>query len=381
MTAALHTPITTDLATAIGPRLWRKQVLPIGSIDYTDKTTGAKQRLTFDRQYLAALADSFTKRAYDTVKVFLADGTNAHNVDPERMRGTVKGLELSETGLDALIELSDAGAALITDHPDLGVSARIVPNLVKSDGRNFSAAIQHVLATVDPVVTGMRPWEAVSLSNEDQAADLLDLTTASFAEKEKKMPEITEAQQALLNKLAAVPEDRLNTILAEPAAATTPEPTEDELAQLAADAEAAANAQQTAGASLSVEAQAAIDLANSRAEQAETSARESARLVAQARWQAESARLLSAGVDKASIDLAAPWCGGDAPTGFIDLANADTEPATIAAVAADTIRKLLEQRKGTIDLSVIGETPDDVDADKKRREDASAYAKHAGITR
>lgn len=379
MTAAVHTPVTTDLAVAVGPRLFRKQVLPIGAIDYTDKTTGAKHRLNFDRAYLADLAASFAGRAYDSVKVFLADGQNAHNVDPERMRGTVKGLELSDTGLDALIEMSESGAALVADHPDLGVSARIVPNLVKSDGRKFPAAIQHVLATVDPVVTGMRPWEAVSLSNEDQAVDLLDLTTANFAEKEKNMPEITEAQQALLDRLAAVPEDRLNAILAEPA--TDTDPTEDEIAAALAELEADANADTPVGASLSAEAQAAIDLANSRAEQAETSAAATARELAKAQWATERQTFLAAGVDKASLDLAAPWCGGDTPTGFIDLSNAETSTSAVATAAADTIRKLLEQRKGTIDLSVIGETPDDEDAEKKRREDAAAYAKHAGITR
>lgn len=353
MTAAVHTPITTDLAENLGKRRWRKQVLPIGSIDYKGR------RLDFTKDYLASLAKSFTDGAYDSVKFLLAPGDNSHTLDPERARGTVTGFELTNDGLDMLLDATDAGSKVLKENPDLGVSVRIVEDLQRADGKAFPRAIQHVLGTLDPRVTGMRPWEAVSLSNDDQAVDLLDLTAADFAEKEKKMPEITEAQQALLDKLAAVPEDRLNAILAEPT-----EPTEDELARIVADAEAAAAAdadKEPVGAALSVEAQAAIDLANSRAEQAETSARDSARRVARAEWTAERQILLSQGVDPAALDLAAPWCGGDIPTGFIDLANDATPTKTVTAAAADTIRKFLELRKGTVDLSVRGENVEQSD--------------------
>jgi hypothetical protein len=210
------TPVTTDLAATFSPRIFRKQLLPFGSV------THKGQRLNFTPEFCKTLVDSFRGRAYDTVKFLLAGPNNEHTDDPERMRGTVRDLALSSTGLDAVIELSESAASLIADHPDLGVSARIVPNLVKSDGRTFPSAIKHVLGCIDPVVTGMAPWEAVDLSTEDPDLTVVDLSAETFTNPEATVPEITPEQSALLERLAAVPAEQLDALLAAPAAPTAP---------------------------------------------------------------------------------------------------------------------------------------------------------------
>lgn len=170
----LLTPLDLSIAVKEGTRTFRKQILPFTTINYRG------QKITFDRPYLEALKKAFDKKAYDQVPLVLADASNRHHEDPERFRGKITGVELSDTGLDAIISTTKRGAKIVKDNPDLGVSARIVPNLEKADGRKFPVAIRHVLATMNPVVTGMSPWQAVDLSTE--STDVVDLTAQQYQE-------------------------------------------------------------------------------------------------------------------------------------------------------------------------------------------------------
>lgn len=162
-------------ATSTGPKLFRKQVLRKGTINYEG------QKITFDDDFLKNVVKSFKSGAYDQVPFQFADEQNRHNMDPEKFRGEVKGLELTPDGVDMIVEPTPEGAELIKKNPRLGVSARIVTDLSKSDGRRYPVAIQHVLATMDPRLTGMRPWESVDLSEEeDEDDEVIDLTAAGL---------------------------------------------------------------------------------------------------------------------------------------------------------------------------------------------------------
>lgn len=181
-TKAYLTPITTDLAEKVSRRRYRKKLLPLGSITYKG------QKIDFNRQYLEDLVQSFTDEAYDQVPFVLADKDNAHNELPERFRGELDSLELTDDGLYGIVSTNKDGAKLLEDNPKLGVSARIIEGLGKADGRVFRRAIRHVCGTLDPRVTGLGPWQPVDLS--DEAADTIetvDLSAAHF-DKENEMP-------------------------------------------------------------------------------------------------------------------------------------------------------------------------------------------------
>jgi len=137
-------------------------VLPVGQVAYRGRT------LDFTRDYLTELARNFNAGAADQVPFLLADAQNQHHSLPERFRGEVKGVEVEADGLYALIETSEEGSRLLADNPRLGVSARIRGDKV----------LEHVLGTLDPVVTGMKPWEAIELSSG--SAPVIDLTAASY---------------------------------------------------------------------------------------------------------------------------------------------------------------------------------------------------------
>lgn len=181
MTTSLLTPFDFSNATKVGRTRFRKQILPLGSIDYKG------QKITFDRPFLQELVRNFKARAYDQVPFVLADGENRHNESPENFRGSIADLVLTEDGLDAVLDLSKAGAKLVQDNPKLGVSARILQGISKADGRQFGRVLRHVLATMDPRVTGLRPWQAVDLSSAEKF-EVVDLTSETYQGRNTTMP-------------------------------------------------------------------------------------------------------------------------------------------------------------------------------------------------
>jgi hypothetical protein len=171
------TPTDTSNAVELSRTIWRKQVLPIGSLNYTGR--GGPRRLDFTKDYITNLVKAYKDRAFPAVPFQLADGDNRHNNDPERTRGEVIGLEATDDGLYATVSLTERGSELVREHPNLGVSVRIVEGHKRgSDDREFPAALQHVLATWDPKVDHLKPWSLVDCANETD--DVIDLSALTF---------------------------------------------------------------------------------------------------------------------------------------------------------------------------------------------------------
>lgn len=202
MATALLTPVNKTASRTKGGA-WRKQILPFRTINY------AGRQIKFDRKYMQDLVNSFKSGAYDQVPLQFADAKNAHTNDPERTRGHLMDLELAEDGLYGVFELAEQGAQVIDTNPRLGVSARILNDYIRPDGKQFPAAIQHVLATVDPKMTGLRPWERVDLSN-DTVTEVIDLSME--AEMPKKNDDgtvfVVELSQSDLEVLQQVLADQ-----------------------------------------------------------------------------------------------------------------------------------------------------------------------------
>lgn len=173
-TTQILSPIDLGQTSKVGGRLWRKQILPIGSINYKGR------KIDFTRDKLAAMADAFRAGAFDSVPLVMADHENRHTMDPRHTTGEMVDVELTSDGLVGVFRASEEAAKLLESYPRVGISARILENYERADGQRFPAAIQHALITSDPRITGMRPWEAVQLSAEVEG-DVLDLTAETFA--------------------------------------------------------------------------------------------------------------------------------------------------------------------------------------------------------
>lgn len=349
-TFAIHTPTTRTDAVELSARTYRKQVLPKGTIDYKGR------KITFDDAYLTQLATSFVDKAFDQVGFMLAPDDNSHTLDPERFRGEIKALETAPDGLYAIVEFaSDEAAKAVLDNPKLGVSARIVEQYDRADGKHYPRAIQHVLGTLDPRVTGMKPWEAISLSNNELT--VVDLSDLPYEKKEAPMPEDTitaeqrKAFDLYLTELAAMaPAGAAGDARAAGGDAGAADAALDaEIQALLGDAEAGSDALVGAGAGgaeLSAETRAAIDLANSRAEQAVNENAAIRDELDAANFEREKAVMLSAGVPPAVIELAMPLLIGKEHV--IELSNSKKVDA------GEVVRALLKEFEGTVDLS--GET-------------------------
>ena len=214
MSFALLTPFTGARAQQAGSR-WRKKLLPLGTINYKGRV------LNFDRDYLGGLVASFRQRAYDQVPFQLAGDENKHTNDVERTGGQITDMTLEPDGLWIEMQPTDRGARVLRDNPGLGVSARIVEDYGRSDGKKFPRAIQHVLATLDPRIPGMGGWQAVEAANDVQVT--VDLSGEQFQE-ETIMPDLDTAQQEKLAKLLGLDVDKLAAVIGQMPAGTVPDP-------------------------------------------------------------------------------------------------------------------------------------------------------------
>ena len=387
MSTAVLTPFTGTGIRAIelGNRMWRKRVLPVGEVEYKGRV------LKFTREYLTKLAQSFRERAYDQVPFQLADASNAHTNDPERFAGDVIAFDAGDDGLWLTLAATERGDKVLRENPGLGVSARIVEDYARSDGKFFSAAVQHVLGTLDPRIPGLGPWQAVEASNDVDT--VVDLSTAAFAGEEKKVPDLTREENERLAKLLQIPADKIEKLTAiadvdlellsgegeggdglsdEELAALIDGMTDEELAGLEAEYEAEVMA---SAPGLSNQAAMALEMANVRAEE---NARQlsviTAELDAQ-RFAAEKARLVrDSSVPPYLVDLARPLLEGSGHT--VDLSNGS------AVDAGQIMRKVLtEYAKAArmLDLSTeLGspmDEPDQQGAAAAARDDLVARAK------
>jgi hypothetical protein len=181
--ATVLAPVSWSPAIELGGNTWRKKILPVGSIDYQGRT------LRFTREYLAGLVRAWQARAYDAVPLQFADAANAHTNDPERTRGWVTGMELADDGLYVTAEMSERGSQVLRENPQLGVSARIVEQYSRSDGQFFPAAIQHVLATLDPRIPGLGAWSPVDMSNSGGGL-IIDLSASRWSGEQSPAMEL-----------------------------------------------------------------------------------------------------------------------------------------------------------------------------------------------
>lgn len=392
--ATLLTPWDRGNSVELANKVWRKRVLPVGDVLYNGRT------LHFTKQYNDGLAAAFTDQAYDQVSFQLADEKNTHTNDPERHRGTVVDMRSEPDGLWMYLNPTQRGEQVLKENPYLGVSARIVESYQRSDGKFYPAAVQHVLGTLDPRIPGLGAWQTIEAANTP--ALVIDLTSASYAGQENEMPELTAAQQANLSKLLDMDPAALDRLIGgsggQPQPPVPPAPpaqdgdgnspddltdeelsdlidamSDDDLSALEEEfyAETGAGMQATG---LSAEAQMAIDLANSRADETERQLGVFQVEFDKQRFDAEKRSLADLGIPPYITELARPLLQGSNHT--IDLANGTRVDA------GQVVRKVLsEYAKMAQMLDLSAETGSAMDEPPGGQQDAQTSARQELISR
>lgn len=167
-----------DLAEADSKSVFWKQLLPMnGRINYKG------ENIVFDRTMLNELAKSYSDKAYDMVPFQLANDDNKHpvedpqNMDPRRTHGELSRLKVDNKGLWGQFSLNDEAVKVLKNtNNKLGVSVSMKRGYQRADGRFFPYALRHVLGTLDGKVTGMSPWSTVEMSNADENEEVADLS-------------------------------------------------------------------------------------------------------------------------------------------------------------------------------------------------------------
>jgi hypothetical protein len=316
-TKLLLMPVDHTPCVELSNTLFRKQILPKGTIKYNG------EELNFDDDFLNAIRMSFQDGALDQVPLQLADGDNKHTMDVTRFGGEVKGLELTATGLDMIVDTPQETADLIRKTGmKLGVSPKIARDRELPNGKTYTAALVHVLATQDPKNVGMEAWKEVKLSNETDG-ETLDLTNFSY-EKPKTvvkppvqddLPELDDGDLELANAIDA--------LLAAEQAKRTKKGKEDITLT---------NVEKL---------QEAIKLATAHER---TEVRKLQIELAHTRFEKEAVELIDEGVPPALIELARPVLQ-DPVSRDIELSNGDRVDV------ADVLRKMLHEAKGFVELS------------------------------
>lgn len=405
----LLTPTTRGKASKVGGRTYRKQILKRGSLDYK-QPDGTVRKLQFDDALFTDLTRAFHEKAYDSAKVFAAGPDNAHTVDVDRVRGTVVDLIPSEdgSGLDALVSLSEDGARLVDEHPDMGVSARIVEGRTRGDGRSWPRAMHHVLLTTDPKVTGLSPWKSVDLSNEPGVV-VVDLSGATLTTTTDQGDTMADLSDSDIERIVAGLASQLGSGGAGLDGGGEEDPPGDDpidwgdffddgvdeadVADFFAQMDEDDGTEYDGGGGYANEDLVGagtgetdlstvydpvyIDLAAQNAALTDQMADMHAQMAAQ-EWAAERETLLHQGVPPAMLDLAEPVLSAANAGHSIDLSNTEGTTVDVAGV----VRGLLRHHIGYVDLSseqghAVGAPLDTTDTAALH----AAYEREHGITR
>lgn len=314
-------------------KYWRKEILPSGKRKYRGK------ELDFSR-INPACVEAFNENAVDAVPFVLALADNRHPETGEelnRLEGDLAKLEMSKEGsLFGYFDLSDDVVKTINkSNKKLGVSARIDVGYTREDtGKAYEYALRHVCATTAPHIKGMKPWEAVELS-EDEKKNTIDFST-----------EVIEAESATSEGTG----DDL-------VALEIPKAQFDKLMKFIGDVEAGEEIAKklnegtetgtgTGEVQLTEEANNRIELAERKAMEAFKFAENAQKEAAKAKWEARERELALAGVPPVMLTAAAKVLSLHKPVA-IELTDGDKK---VTVDASEVIEEILDAAKGTLKL-------------------------------
>jgi hypothetical protein len=356
--------VTSDFAKT-GKLAYWKQVLPMRKVHYTTKS-GKRAVLDFDEQYLTDLAKAFEERVLDQTPFVLADADNRHTMQPEHFRGEVAAMRLAKPGeppgLYAKIVFPNKEAAkAVVNNPRLGVSARIREGVETPDGKTIPRAMIHVLGTMDPQVTGMAPWMPTDLS-KDLKENVLDLSgehyegvapVAKNKSKKQGKPEVPAPDAVTDEWLDNATEEELEAFLTEYAPGMLADinnevESDDEDESDEDEPETEDEADKELEPALSAKDKQDIELANSRAQEAERRANEALARMAEAQFKEYRTEKMSKGVPAWVIDLAKPVLNRHEDM-TVDLSNEDSDEDSLNV--GEIVRRLVDGYEGFVDLS------------------------------
>lgn len=330
-----------------GTNIFEKQVLPYGKFNYQ----GDSFEIT--SEWVDNAIRAFDDKAFDQTVVALADENNSHNVDsrPDRFGGEVIKFKKTPEGLNAIVRLTNKTADLVRETDQkLGVSVRFRECYTReADGKTWPVVIDQVLGTLDPRITGMAPWKEITLSNTTKEDAVKD---SSDGEWEMTKPtENDDKPNTELNKVTLTQDeyDALRALIKSPNANSS--------GTKAPNVDKNSTTETTKVDNPAPTAVTAVGLSNETSRIVELSHQ-----VAYGRYERDALAWKQAGVPPRIIELAAPVLASYEAVKTVSLSNG----IATTVDAREVIRSILDECKGTIDLSQeAGHTMRGSDQDKE----------------
>ncbi len=198
-----HLYLRTDTkgeVVALGPKLFRKQILRLGEWKHKKAPGGV---LDVTKEMVAEIVKNFKAGVRDDVPVPMG-----HDRDALTSVGKVIGLEQREDGLYGIHEIDDpegkVGKTLT------GTSALIALNYEDSEsGEQLGAVLIHNALTNAPHMKGLAPFEAVALNEDAEEAVVISLPEGS----KQATQEVDMTLEELLAELEETSDDDLRKAL------------------------------------------------------------------------------------------------------------------------------------------------------------------------
>lgn len=137
-----------------GLKLFKKELVKVGR--WTKASTG--QFVDVTREKIDNWIETFSKWRCNGNRVPIPPGHSRAN-DPKENQGWVTNMFRQGDTLVAMMELLNPELAKVND-----VSIAIEPKMTDGKGNKYKSIISHVALCVDPVVSGLKDFEAMSLS-------------------------------------------------------------------------------------------------------------------------------------------------------------------------------------------------------------------------
>lgn len=321
-------------ANGVKKKYWRKEILPSGTRKYEGK------ELDFSK-INPSIVKAFDEGAVDAVPFVLALADNKHpqtGQEIENLEGDLHKLEMAKEGnLFGYFDLSDEVISKIRKSSGkLGVSSRIDIDYERKDtGQKYPYALKHVCATTAAHIKGMKPWESVELSEEDQEGETFDFSTEVIEEKSTKK----ETGDELVP--VEIPKAQLDSLLAFMAEVKAGEDAANKLLSEEGNKD-------NKSIQLSEEVTKRIEFAETQAANALALAEAGQKEAAEARWETLKRDLALGGVPPVMLNFAEPVMKlHKRPT--IELTEDDGTKNVVDA--AEVLSQVLDAARGTIALS------------------------------
>lgn len=327
----LHQGDAVELSGEGNKNVWEREILPYGKFHYKGR------EFDITPEWADNAIRAFKDGAVAQTWFHLADEKNSHDVDnrPDRYGGEVIELVKTNTGLTGRYRLTDKAASLVRDNPKLGVSARFTTNYTReADSRRWPVVIDQVLGTLNPRIISSDTWKQVALSQvregevvEDASGEVWNVTSPGNGggneEKVTLSKEEYEQFKALLSRTPG------------PGEPGTESGDDGDLDDVLKELE---------GDDQNTRVRTALSNANN-------SIGKLQREIAETRFEKEKSEYTAAGVPPAVVELARPILSSYGEVEVVTLSNDGAESKVDARVQ---VRKILDELRGTVALSIEG---------------------------